>query len=247
MAGKVYAVISAVQGNGAKYVATNIARTMSKGVKKGRRVLLIDFDFENPFLAYDLISHDSLHGIDTLVPNIYDSMISEDIFRENIIQTRIDVDVLRGTKFPGKTKQYSKEHIEGILNTARELYDDIVVVISAKANNAGTIYTLFHADEILLVVRNNYSNAMQYDRVIRTISQYTRCLNPISIVYNMQNQFAKSELTEKIKDSQLEVKVVGVLEWDTRSIDNIDLQKKDSMFGSSANKKSFNEIVQKLV
>ncbi|WCF11410.1 Cobyrinic acid a,c-diamide synthase (plasmid) [Paenibacillus thiaminolyticus] len=248
MAGKVYAVMSLVQGNGAKYVSTNIARSIKRTYKKeDRRVLLVDFDFENPFLAYDLIAHDINHGIDTLVPNIYDSTVGKEIFKENIIQTRIDVDVLRGTKFPGKIKQYSKSQIEGILKAAKEIYDDIIVVISCKANNAGTIYTLFHADEVLLIVRDNYTNYMQFDRVIRTIMMYSRNSKSILVIYNMQNQYAKSHLNQKVKDSPIDAEVIAVLEQDERSIDNVDLQKKEKLFAGSKNRKSFMDIAKILV
>lgn len=247
MAGKVYAVMSLVQGNGAKYVASNIAKTLRHADKKAdRRVLLVDFDFDNPYLAYDLVEHDTIHGIDSLVPHIYENGVSEDIFKENTTDTRIDVDVLKGTIFPGKAKQYSKRHIEGIIETARKIYDDIFIVISSKSNNAGTIYTLFNADEVILVVRNNYTNVMHFDRVIRVISQYRRNLNPIWTIYNFQNQYAKSDLSEKMKACPLDIEVIGVIENDDRSIDNIDLNKQEKMFGGSSNKKNFAEIVKKL-
>ncbi|MFF2531486.1 AAA family ATPase [Brevibacillus sp. NPDC058079] len=249
MSGKVYAIMSVVQGNGAKYVATNLARAMKRKEKKeNNKILLVDFDFENPYLAYDFVKQDKTHGIDNLLPHIHESGISQEIFQENIIATRIDVDVLRGTQFIGKYKQFSKFHIEAILDTARKLYDIVIVVVSPKVNNAGTVYTLFHADQVILVLRNNYSNYLRVDVAMRIVNQYAKGENPTLIVYNMQNVQSKAEVNEKLKEFPFELKVAGVLEYDERSIDNVDLDKKESMFLSKRiNAKTFAEIEKHLV
>lgn len=249
MSGKVYAVMSVVQGNGAKYVATNLAKSLKrKDKKESKSVLLVDFDFENPFLAYEFVKHDSTHGIDNLLPHIHESGVSQEIFQENIIKTRMDVDVLRGTNFIGKAKQFSKLHIESILEMARNLYDVVIVVVSPEANNAGTVYTLFHADQVILVLRNNHSNYLRVDAAIRIISQYHSAEHPILIVYNMQNTYSKADVNEKLKECSLELKVAGVLEYDEKSIDNIDLDKKESVFTSKPiNAKTFADIEKQLV
>jgi MinD-like ATPase involved in chromosome partitioning or flagellar assembly len=247
LSGIVYAVISVVQGNGAKYVATNLAR-MEKRNFKNRRVLLVDFDFENPFLAHEFVKKDSTHGIDNLLPHIHPSGVSEEIFLENIIQTRMDVDVLRGTQFIDKIKQFTKHHIETILKTAREIYDSIYVVISPRATNAGTVYTLFNADQVLMVLRNNHSNYLRMDKAMKVVEQYIRTDNPILLIYNFQNSNSKVDVTEKLKEYLLDLKVAGILEYDDRSIDNVDLDKKDNMFNTKPlNVKTFTEIGKQLI
>ncbi|WPS85408.1 AAA family ATPase (plasmid) [Brevibacillus halotolerans] len=249
MNGKVYAIMSVVQGNGAKYVATNLAKSIKRKEKKeNKSVLLVDFDFENPYLAYEFVKHDSIHGIDNLLPHIHESGISQEVFQENIISTRIDVDVLRGTQFIGKSKQFSKLHVDSILNTARKLYDVIIVVVSPKANNAGTVYTLFNADQVILVLRNNYSNFLRVDLSLRIVNQYTKGDSPTLIIYNMQNIQSKADVSEKLKGFPFDLKVAGVLEYDERSIDNVDLEKKESVFSlKPINAKAFIDIEKYLV
>lgn len=248
MSGKVYAIMSVVQGNGAKYIATNLAKSVKRKEKKeNKRVLLVDFDFENPFLAYDLVKHDITHGIDNILPHIHQSGINEEIFKENIIETRIEVDVLRGTNMNGNMKQFSKLHIESILTTARKLYDMIFVVISPKANNAGAIYTLFHADQIVLVLRNNNSTYLKVEKSLKMIEQYATNDNPVLAVYNQQNNHSKADVQEKLKESKIPLKIVGVVEYDERSIDNVDLEKKESVFASKpVNAKVFSDIEKEL-
>lgn len=245
MSGKIYGVMSVVPGNGAKYVATNLAKAV-RHKDKSKRVLLVDFDFENPFLAYVFVKHDITHGIDNLLPHIHESGVNEEIFKENIISTRLGVDVLKGTQFAGKTKMFSRLHIETILNVAKKLYDVVIVVISSKANNAGTIYTLLHADQLIMVLRNNYSNELKLDKVVDVVQHYYRSENPVLLVYNFQNIHSKAGVNEKLQSFSIEVKVVGVLEYDERSIDNIDLDKKESLFSKSVNTKAFIDIAKQL-
>jgi MinD-like ATPase involved in chromosome partitioning or flagellar assembly len=242
--------MSVVPGNGAKYVATNLAKSMKRKDKKERKksVLLIDFDFENPCLAYEFVKHDNTHGIDNLLPHLNHSCVSEEIFRENIIHTSLDVDVLRGTHFIGKVKQFSKLHIEAILDVARKMYDAVIVVVSPKVNNAGTVYTLFHSDQVILVLRNNHSNYLKVESALRIVKQYHKAEHPTAIIYNMKNNLSKADVNDKLRDSSLELKVIGVLEYDEKSIDNLDLDRKESFLGAKPiNGKTFADIEKQLV
>ncbi|MBP1308695.1 MinD-like ATPase involved in chromosome partitioning or flagellar assembly [Paenibacillus sp. 1182] len=249
MSGKVYAIMSVVQGNGAKYVATNLAKSLRRNGKKEmfKKVLLIDFDFENPCLAYEFVKEDDTHGIDNLLAHLNSSGLNESVFSENVIRTSLDVDVLRGTHFIGKVKRFSSLQIESILEVARKLYEVVIVVISPKANNAGTVYTLFEADQVILVLRNNHANLLKVDGVLRVVNQYHKTEHPTLVIYNMKNMLSKVDVNDKLKDSLLDLKVVGVLEYDDQSTDNLDLQKKESIFAAKPiNAKVFADIGQQL-
>lgn len=240
MSGKVLAVMSAIPGNGAKYVATNLAKAIRER-NKGLRVLLIDFDFDNPFLAYPYVQHDNTHGIDNLLPHIHNGL-SEEIFRENVISTKLGVDVLRGTQFVGRVRMFAKNHVESILDVSRKLYDVVLVVIMSTVNNAGTVYTLLNADQLILVLRNNYANELKLDKVCGVISHYYASDKPVLVVYNFQNYYGKAEMNDKLQSLPVEVKVVGVLEYDERTIDNLDLEKKLK----NINAKTFHQIAKQL-
>lgn len=242
MAGKICVVSSVVQGNGAKYVATNLA-TEIMNREKNKKVLLVDFDFENPFLAHAFIKHDEVHGIDNLTNNITSEGISDDLFMENVIQTKLNVDVLRGTQFIEKPKMFSNQHIEVILKVAQKLYDYVYVVVNAKANNAGTIYSLMKADRILLVLRNNYANLHRIDKTLKLVKQYSPA-NKASVVYNFKNLNSKLNINKKFDDDT--VQILGVLEYEEKGIDNLNLEKKESMFNRSINSKVFTKMNKEL-
>lgn len=239
MEGKVFVISSVVQGNGAKYVAMNLAFEMQKKYKD-KKVLLVDFDFENPFLAHEYVKNDEVHGIDNLVNSINSEGLTEELFEENIINTSLNVDVLRGTKFIDKQKQFTKEQIETVIEFSKKMYDYVYIVVNGRSNNAGTVYGLLNADEVILVVKNNYSNLLKIERVYKMVSQYYKKQNEINILFNFKNLNAKSDINAKLEGYK--VKVVGILEYDEKSIDNLNLEKRFSLFSKSPNVKHFTRI-----
>jgi len=242
VSGKIATITSAVQGNGSKYLATNLAFDIKKR-KKDKRVLLIDFDFDNPFLAYPFVSHDEVHGIDNLVNSITENEVSDELFLENIIETSVGVHVLRGTRFIEKPKMFSQQKIGVILKKAKQLYDHTYVVVNCKANNAGTIVSLMETDQVILVLRNNHSNLMRVERALKLIQQYSS-VNEIKVVYNFKNVHIDVDINSKFESYP--VKILGVLEYEEKGIDNLNLMKKDSLFSRSVNAKVFSNINEKL-
>lgn len=241
MNGKIIVLTSVIQGNGAKYVATNLAFETQKKFQDNK-VLLIDFDFENPYLAYEYVKNDKIHGIDNIINNISGEGLTQELFEENIVHTSIKLDVLKGTNFPDKLKMFTKEAIEVILKYSKEIYDYIFVVVGNKPNNAGTIYSLFSADFVILVTKNNYSNMLKIERLVKMASQYLPGTQPIMIVYNYKNINTKAVINSTLVGSN--INVAGVLEYDEKSIDNIDLEKRMFMFGSKGiNYREFLQII----
>lgn len=238
MAGKICVIASVVQGNGSKYVATNLASEIMKR-EKNRRVLLVDFDFENPFLAHEFVKHDEVHGVDNLANNITSEGIADELFMENVISTKLDVDVLRGTQFIEKGKMFSNQHIQVILEKAQKLYDFVYVVVNGKANNAGTIISLMKTDELVLVLRNNYSNLLKVERMMKLVEQYAPS-KKVKVVYNFKNLTSNLNINKKFEESNAQI--LGVLEYEEKGIDNLNLEKKDSVFGRSPNIKVFTKM-----
>lgn len=243
MNGKVFAVLSAVQGCGAKYVATNLAFEMKKK-NKDKNILLIDFDFENPYLAYEYVKKDEVHGVDNLVINA--EGMTEELFKENITKTMLGVDVLKGTKVPEKQKSFTKDHIETIITFSKAIYDYIYIVVNNKSNNAGTVYGLLHSNKVVVVTQNNYTNLMRMERVLKMVNQYYRGQSPLLIVFNYVNPSAKSDVNSKFLE--MNVTIIGTLEYEPKSIDNVNLEKRMTIFGnkSSDNIKNFVKINEEL-
>lgn len=241
MNGKIIVITSVIQGNGAKYVATNLAFETQRKFQDNK-VLLIDFDFENPFLAYEYVKHDRVHGIDNIINNISGEGLTKELFEENIIHTSIKLDVLKGTNFPDKFKMFTKEAIEIILKYSKEIYDYIFVVVGNKSNNAGTVYSLFSADFVVLVIKNNYSNMLRIEKSVKMVSQYLSGTQPLMIVHNYKNMNSKAVINSTLVGSNADI--AGILEYDEKSIDNLDLDKRMSMFGSKGiNYREFLQIV----
>lgn len=242
MTGKLCVITSVVQGNGAKYTATNLASELKRR-EKDRRVLLVDFDFDNPFLAHEFVKHDEVHNLDNLVNSISSEGITDELFMENIIRTKLEIDVLQGTNFIEKPKMFSKQHIEVILEKSLKLYDYVYVVVNAKANNAGTIYSLMKADRIVMVLRNNFANLKRVDKALKLIKQYS--FNKKShVVYNFKNLNSKLNINKRFDEES--ITILGILDYEEKGIDNLNLEKKDSILSRSSNSKAFTKMNKEL-
>lgn len=242
MAGKITVITSAVQGNGSKFLATNLACEW-KRKKKDTKILLVDFDIDNPFLAHTFVKHDEVHGVDNLANNISEEGLKDELFLENLIETKLGVDVLRGTRFIEKSKLLSQLQVEVMLEKARQFYDYIYVVVNCKSNNAGTIVSLMQADQVVLVLRNNYSNMLRVERSLKLIQQYCTA-DEIFAVYNFKNLNSKLDINGKF--DKYPVRILEVIDYEERAIDNSNLEKREPMFSRSVNSKAFSKINQQL-
>lgn len=230
MKSKVIAVVSNVAGNGGKYVATELAHEL-KDRHKGSHVLLIDFDFEQPYLASALTKHDSVHGIDNLLNHMAGGELSDAMFEENLIETKGKVYVLRGVRTTEKGKLLSRIQVETIINKAKKLFDYIYIVINPRSNNAGSLLTLMNADRVLVVLRNNEANDKTITKTIKLIRQYSM-VDKIYLVYNFKNLHSKVRLNNKLDPE--EERIIGILNYIPNTIDNIH-QLRSGVFRGSKN------------
>ena len=238
MKAKILFVASAIHGNGAKYIATNLAIELKKQFP-AKSVLLIDFDFEYPYLAEQFVEDETTKNIDRLATYVVDKEIETSAFKQEVVQTRVDVDLIRGTAFPGLTRNFSTEQIDAVLKKARELYDYVIVVGSAKTNNAGTVVSLMHADYVLCVVRDNMANFKHARTVVRGLKHYCKT-NQLLVVYNQLEAQSKRNVLEGLRG--FEVKVIGAVQYDNKNVDNENSERKDSLFNKSLNGREFAKI-----
>lgn len=241
--GKIIVCYPVVQGSGCKYIATNIAHYY-KNANPDKKVALVDLDFKLPYLANNLSSHDLIHGIDNLIDKIDGGFLTDDLFAENMVKLKNNVDLLKGTKLVGNHKIFNKKHIEDIFSHLKNLYDFVVVAVSSETDNAGTVYGLFEADEIVIVGRNNYTSYKHLDKAVSVVKQYARLKEKIKFVYNMYYENSQVDLTTSVKDFDLQV--IGAVKYDEGSIDNIDTNSSSfKVFkGKSKNLEAFEGIIK---
>ena len=216
---KMITVYPIVAGNGAKFIGTNVAHYL-KVAHPTKKVALVDFNMKQPYLVHALSTHDEIHGIDNLIDKIDGNHLTDELFMENMVMLKNNVEVLKGTKMIGKHKVFTDKHMKAVVEHLRNIYDYVVAVVSPDVDNAGTVFGLHEADSVVMVGRNNVSNAKSAFRALGIVNQYKKTSEPIKMVYNMHTANS-SNLAEFIKDSGIEV--LGLVEYDENAIDNLDL------------------------
>lgn len=241
MKGQIVTVLSTVVGNGSKYVAPRLAKEIYKNYDdEESKVLLIDFDFDHPYLGIKLIDEEAPKTIDDLFPLLRDELEKDiSLIKEYVIETLIDgVDLLKGTRFPQLTKHLSPEYIKLVFKAAREIYDHIIVVVSPAPNNLATIYSLIEADKVVLINRQNETNVGRLPNMIKMLRQYYTKQEHIRVLYNFDSDYTDADTTELLENSYLPIKVVATLEYEAKSVDNNDLLKQKGLFQKHSNAKS---------
>jgi len=242
MSGKIYNIISLVPQNGAKYVAMNLGY-FTKKRKKGK-ILLVDMDFENPTLGYSY-TQDSPYSIDNLMP-IKDDLKKANLIN-NITQTKLGVDILKGS-FMYSGNYIPPELTATILNLAKEEYDYIFVVTQSNLENANNVIALLNNDKVILVLRNNYSNALKITRFLENIKRFLKTEQAVNIIMNYVSYNNVLNISETIKNiGNANVNYLGILYYDTKSTDNKNLGEKNSFKRHSINDKTFKYICKKIL
>lgn len=180
--GKLILCYSVLQGNGSKYLATNLAVYYKRKFTQAK-VALVDFDFKNPYLALSLTGHDSVHGIDNLIDVIESDQLTDRLFKENMVPV-LDVDILKGTKLIGRDHLLTKKHVVKIIETLKANYDYIIMAVSPEPDNSGTVYGLAAADEIIMVIKNDLTNYFRFKQAINVINTYKSMRKEPVIVYS---------------------------------------------------------------
>jgi MinD-like ATPase involved in chromosome partitioning or flagellar assembly len=242
---KLITVYPMVSGNGAKFVGTNIAHFL-KVAHPTKKIALVDFNMKQPYLAHALTTHDEIHGIDNLIDKIDGNHLTDELFIENMVMLKNNVEVLKGTKMIGKHKVFTEKHMKAFVEHLKSIYDYVIAVVSTDVDNAGTVYGIHEADTVIMVGRNNVANAKSAYRALGVVSQYKKSSEPIKMVYNMHTS-GSSDLAEFVKDTELEV--IGLVEYDDGAIDNLDLNGNQGVKffkAKSKNQDAFTNMVKNL-
>lgn len=221
-------------GNGMKYTATSIAHYY-KQKHPDKKVALVDFDVKVPYLCANFSMEDKIHGIDNLIEKIDGDFLNEELFEENMISLKNKVDLLKGTKLLKNYNLIEKKHVEKIMELLRNMYDFIVVTVAPEIDNAGTIHTLFHGDEILLVGRNNFNNLQALPSAVRTVNHFKQKDARVNLLFNMFNEHSNIDFSRCVGENDLNV--MGTIFYNESNVDNQNLFKFGATSKLFSNKK----------
>lgn len=239
--GKVITLYPIVAGSGAKYTATNLAY-YAKELNPDKSIALVDLNLKHPYLAHSLSEHDDIHGIDNLTDQIDGAFLNKELFLENMITLKNEVQLLKGTKQIGKHKIYKEEYADTIIQYLKDCYDYIFIAVATEPDNAGTIFGLSKADNVVAVVNNTISNRKSLERASTVISTYSGLIDKPKIVYN--KYLSKGlDISEAVVGNGFEI--LGAIEYNSGSVDNNDLIENigKKMFKRRPNEDVFTEIL----
>lgn len=211
-----------ISGNGGKHVATMLAHKY-KELYPNKKVALIDFDFHHPHFIERFISGVSQHGIDNLLDYIDGDSLPKQLFLENMTTLKSGVDYLRGTKLGDKHIFICKSHIEKILKLLRSHYDKVFVSTSSSFDNAGTVYGINGADEVLLIAKNNFSNLRKIEEVYPDLKRLFFKERPMKLVINQYNDVTGFNLGNFITKHNVEG--IGIIPYQVEMCDGANLMK----------------------
>lgn len=248
MEGKVYAVISTVPGNGGKYSAFHLAYQAKKMTNSGYgNVLLVDFDFNYPYLAHGLVKEDEQHGFDSLFSLISPlEPLPREALHSQVTETKVGIDVLKGTATAGSTEHIEMEHIEKIIDCAKSIYDVVIVSLRVSPTCPGMVQTLIMCDRLVLVARDNHTNAASMERTIRKVEPYYASDEPIGVLYNHYLSETDAKVNEAIARSGVRAEALGFIQFDPKTVDHADMMKKRRS-SRSLNGHAWPEIYTKMI
>lgn len=209
---KIITIHPVAGGNGANYVAINLAYAIREK-DPYKKIAIADFDFTNPYLGAGLTS-DTIHGIDNLVDKLNGEFLDKELFQENMIKLRENVDLLRGTQL-GRFNLVKQDHLKSISEFLKELYDVTIIVTNHSPTDGGTAVGLYVADHTLIVGRYNTANALLAQKTVDTIRTYGG-KGDVGVLYNFyqnQNGIDFSEVFEHWP-------VLGTLQYLPDTVDN---------------------------
>lgn len=250
---KIITVVSSVPGNGSKFVATELAYHLKEKIiqrmpnfkdiiqkEKRSPVLLIDFNFNQPYLCKSL-SNDLERGLDTLLPHMSNKELPDVVFKRSVELLDIEVDVLKGFGSANQHNAINDSQVTTILNKAKEMYEVVIVVVELAVNNAATPRTLFLSDEICLVMRSNMINYLALSETVKVLN-WLVADKPLNIIYNFQGEQVITEINEEFAKSGLNLKVLADYPYESLAEDSKNIKNKGSLF----NKNPIYEISNKL-
>lgn len=209
-------VLPIVNGNGANYLAMNLAFAC-KEKNANAQVAVVDFDFLSPFLGAGM-HDDKIHGIDNLIDKINGDFLTDELFEQNMIRLKAGIFLLRGTQMGSFRQVVRPQHLEAIMRHLKRQYDYVFIAVNASHLDGGAVTGIFEADNILVLGRYNKANELRAKdtaEIVKSISN-----NPnVGVVYNFYNGQKKIHMPQEFSKWA----VIGLVEYQETTIDNVNL------------------------
>lgn len=218
--GRLFVCYPLLTGNGSKYSAVNLAHSYLQ-LHPDKKVALVDFDFHFPALFGEQTDHDRLHGIDNLIDKIDGGQLTQELFLENMLELKTGVFILKGTDFGVNHAVIQRHHIEQMMSHLKNAFDAVFIVTTNRLDNAGTVYGLHEADEVILIVKNNYSNYRYLDAELQKVKHLYHQDTPIKLMYNQFNAQSKYDFGDWCAAQGVEG--IGAIPYDETTTDNVNL------------------------
>lgn len=255
--GRIITVVPVHTGAGGKFIATSIAFGLRQKNPDPRiKIALVDFYFSNPYLGSTLIAQATsatkdMRGVDNLLEKIDSHTLNDNLFTDNMIQIEGQFDILKGTRMVDSYDAFNREHIETIIQHLKKKYEYVVISASALGDNAGTVFGIAHADDVVLVSRMNTESFVNFDKSVGMIRQFmNREDKKINVVFNYRTQNYDLDFTNKLNAHKEYMDVIGDMKFHPNAIDNqnikIGLASKVNKLSSEYNKQALN-IVNRLM
>lgn len=218
MSCKIITVMPIVQGAGCKFMTTSMAYTL-KQQEPNKKIALLDFDFYEPYLAESLTSMDKIHRIDTLIDKIDSDTLDGATLDANFVKVDRMFDVLKGTRMFGRQYVFNEKHMTTILDYVERTYDYCFIAVSPFADNAGTIFGLHRAHQVVLVSQLNLECKTRFKQAVDIAKHYSDDETKIALVYNFRTQTSDEDFTNEVIGAG-NVVVIGALPFIPSAIDN---------------------------
>jgi pilus assembly protein CpaE len=148
--GQVLAFLACKGGSGASFLAANVAHALS--LRDGRRVALIDLDLQFGDALLMLSDQAPASDVAEVARNI--SRLDADLLRSAMVPVSSTLSVLAAPDDLTRALEVQAEHVEAILQQARQMFD-FVVVDAGRSINALSLSALDRAGTVFPVLQLN--------------------------------------------------------------------------------------------
>lgn len=210
--GKIITIFPVAGGNGASYTAVNLAYALREK-DPYKKIAIADFDFAHPFLGAGLTA-DTVHGIDNLVDKLNGDFLDNELFMENMIKLRENIDLLRGTQL-GRFNLVKQDHLKKISEFLKEEYDVVIIVTNHAVTDGGTAVGLYVADHTLVIGRYNAANALLAQKTVDAVRTYGG-KGDVGVLYNFYQNQNGIDFSEVFEDWP----IFGTLPYLPDTVDN---------------------------
>lgn len=226
-------VISGINGSGKSTIAANLAKNLAK--KTDSKILLIDMDTLNgnideilginkiPENVEILIDEDKKCGI-----NYIADLISKNRFDTNVLEELV-IDAGKFDVITGNTSLHSCQNVlneecyEKIIESAKEIYDFIIIDTSSNIFLDSTKWALKIANRILFVIEDSYISLKKATQMLYVIEElWSIWKGKIQLIINKETRKnLEAETIKRILDLDLVGEILQNIQDDDNQYENI--------------------------